>query len=181
MEKLGIQLLMAAVTAFAGVIVYVGGQLTVKLIIEPIQALRHLMGEISISVESYRSLSLSSVKAFERQMGDLFEGTAPDFPARARADAAAIRHQEQLFDAADTLHGQACELRGIAATIPKYRRWAARGIVPKQEDLIAATRSLEALSVALLTDPPPTDRSEHAKNVVDKLNLWANVYSNPSK
>ena len=119
MDDLTKIILTSSLTVIGGVFVYVVGQLLGKFIIEPVQALKALLGEIQYSLVFHAQPILTPV-------GD-----------RERED-----------EAQKTLRKLSCDLRSKVGAIPFYGVWSAIsfGFLPPRENVYKASIQLMGLS-----------------------------------
>lgn len=112
-------LLTASATTLGAVLVFVTSQLLGKLVIEPIQDLKKLLGEIRYALVFHAQAILTPV-------GN-------------------IAAEEE---AAKVLRKLACDLRSKVGSIPYYEHWAkcSRGFLPIQGDALEASKLLIGLS-----------------------------------
>lgn len=119
MDDLAKILLTAAATAFAGMIVFVASQLLGKLVIEPIQDFKKLLGEIRYALVFHEQAALTPGGKTEKE-----------------------------DEAATAFRKLACDLRSKISAVPLYDRWArmSEGFLPKRQDVIDASVCLMGLS-----------------------------------
>lgn len=119
MDDLSKILLTSSATALGAVFVFVASQLLGKLVIEPIQDLKKLLGEIRYALVFHAQAILTPV-------GNV---AAED-------------------EAAKTLRKLACDLRSKVGSVPYYEHWAkcSRGFLPTQKDALEASKLLIGLS-----------------------------------
>ena len=119
MDDLTKILLTSSATALGAVLVFVASQLLGKLVIEPIQDMKKLLGEIRYALVFH-------AQAIFTPVGD-----------RAGED-----------EAAKSLRKLSCDLRSKVGSIPFYDYWAtrSRGFLPHRQDAMAASKQLMGLS-----------------------------------
>ena len=112
-------LLTSFFTTFGAVLVFVASQLLGKLVIEPVQDLKKLLGEIRYSL--------------------VFHAQAISTP---------VGNIEAENEAAKALRRLACELRSKVGAVPYYEFWASHshGFLPSRNDALEATKLLIGLS-----------------------------------
>jgi hypothetical protein len=112
-------LLTSSLTALGAVLVFVIGQLLAKLVIEPVQDLKKVLGEIQHALIYHAQAALTPVG---------------DRPAED--------------EAAKAFRKLACDLRSKVGAIPFYAFWAniSRGFLPKLLASLEASRNLIGLS-----------------------------------
>lgn len=112
-------LLTSSLTAIAAIAVFVASQLLGKLVIEPVQDLKKLLGEI-------RHALVFHAQAVYTPVGD-----------RVGED-----------KAAEAFRKLACDLRSKVGSVPFYDRWAgvSRGFLPARKDAFEASQNLIGLS-----------------------------------
>lgn len=119
MEDLTKILLTSSLTAVGAIAVFVTSQILGKLVIEPIQDVKKLLGEIRYALVFHAQAIMTPV-------GD-----------RAGED-----------KASEVLRKLACDLRSKIGAVPFYDRWAAmsRGFLPTQANAFEASKHLIGLS-----------------------------------
>lgn len=119
MDDLTKILLTSSLTVVGAIIVFVTSQLLAKLVIEPIQDLKRLLGEIRYALVFHAQAVFTPV-------GD-----------RAGED-----------KAAESFRKLACDLRSKLGSVPFYSRWAtvSKGFLPARQDAFDASKELIGLS-----------------------------------
>jgi hypothetical protein len=119
MSELTKILLTSSATALGAILVFVASQLLGKLVIEPVQDLKRLLGEIRYALVFH-------AQAISTPVGDT---TSED-------------------EAAKVLRKLACDLRSKIGAVPKYDFWAShsRGFLPLRTDAVEASKLLMGLS-----------------------------------
>ncbi|MCW5649876.1 MAG: hypothetical protein KIS62_09035 [Ramlibacter sp.] len=112
-------LLTSSLTAIGAILVFVASQILGKLVIEPVQDVKKLLGEIRYALVFHAQAILTLV-------GD-----------RERED-----------KAAEALRKLACDLRSRIGSVPFYDKWAtlSRGFLPRRDNAIEASKYLMGLS-----------------------------------
>ena len=105
-------------TVFAGVAVFVLGQIVLKLVIDPVQQLKRTIGEVSFALAFYANVY-----------------TNPGIP------------KPELMDEASTkLRQLACQVAADLRVIPLYRHVRLLFALPSYENILSAQASLIGLS-----------------------------------
>jgi hypothetical protein len=129
-------------TILSGVTVYVLGQVFVKFVIDPIQNLYKLIGEVGHSLIYYANLYSNT------QMCD----------------------KSQLQEAHDTLRRQSCQLFSSAYAIPGYGLWARLRLLPPYYDAQEAVGQLIGLSNGCLdTSNLAAERNSKRRRMLEQL------------
>ena len=125
MDDLTKILLTSSLTAIGAVLVFVVSQLLGKLVIEPVQDLKKLLGEIRYSLVFH-----------------------------AQAIMTPVGNREAEDHAAEVLRKLSCDLRSKVEAVPFYDRWAARshGFMPVRADAFEASKQLMGLSNSVHND-----------------------------
>ena len=122
------ELLIAGFTVALGYVVFVLGQFTQRLCIEPIQEQKRVIGEIAYLLDYYGNVASVAKKA----------GLAEE----------ASRELRRL----------AAELRSTLRTVLGYRFFAFLGVVEKKDDVITATTELKGVSLSMRMNDNPAAR-----------------------
>ncbi|MCI0439378.1 MAG: hypothetical protein L0177_09635 [Chloroflexi bacterium] len=122
--------LTSVLTAFGGILVITIGQLTIKLLIEPIHELRELIGEIDFALIYYSNVYTSPVTSFN----DLDS-----------------EHGKRAIEASKTFREQAGKLRAKARQITWYRLPRLLNWVPPRSDIFEASNGLIGISNGVFT------------------------------
>ena len=133
-------------TVLSGVLIYILGQITMKLVIEPILDLRKLRGEIADALFFYANIY------FNPQI------SAP----------------EETQAAGKAFRQQASQLMARSFAIPGYWVWSLFCLVPKQLDVTEASRLLTGLSNGVLEPHDAKsgdDNQKRAKRIKELLKL----------
>ena len=119
MDDLTKILVTAALTTLGAIVVFVASQLLGKLVVEPVQDLKKLLGEIRYALVFHAQAAMTPV-------GD-----------RAGEDEASLVFRKL-----------ACDLRSKIGSVPFYNWWArkSRGFLPKKEEAFEASKCLIGLS-----------------------------------
>jgi hypothetical protein len=136
------EVLTAALTVFAGFVVFVGGQIVQRFLLEPIQEQRRVIGEIAYVL--------------------LYHGNVGRFVP--------FESQQSRDDTAATLRRLAAELRTTRATIPAYRQLEKTPWVVKTENVITASSSLVGWSNSVIGGTEDT-LSQHKDAVRESLGI----------
>jgi hypothetical protein len=112
-------LLTSSLTALGAMVVFVASQIVGKLVIEPVQDLKKLLGEIQFALIFHAQAALTPV-------GD----------------------RDAEDKAAEAFRKLACDLRWRVAGVPFYDFWAklSRGFLPKRQNRVDASKNLIGLS-----------------------------------
>jgi hypothetical protein len=136
----------AFVTAFLAVLVFVATQSFLKLVLEPIQEQKRLIGEVAHALlfyaNSYYPFRLESVDA---------------------------RTIEELNETRKALRGLSGRLQASLWTVPFYGWLTWLGMVPKKEDVLEAATQLVGWSNSLYGDGK--DHVRRRRIIADKLGI----------
>lgn len=143
MDDLTIILLTSSLTVLGGVFVFVVGQLLGKFVIEPVQDLKKLLGEIRFALVFHAQAILTPV-------GD-----------RARED-----------EAQKTLRKLSCDLRSKVGAIPFYGVWStiSCGFLPPKENAFKASTQLIGLSNSMHQSDRSDKNDARVSNIEKLLN-----------
>lgn len=130
------------VTVFGGVLVYVGGQVSVKFFIEPIHDLRSHIGAISHALVYY---------------SDLYTNTGEDKEERRERVSKHFRTHAAL-------------LRAKGNAVPLYGLWAKRGVIPSRKSIVTASANLIGISKVVL-DGGLSETEQMARAVENELKI----------
>ena len=137
----------------AGVIIYVAGQIIVKIVIDPVQELKRVIAEIAFKLiyysHVYRVTSSGDAEASEEE-------------AQKRVDS------EKLEQAADEYRKLASMLNAAYRLVPFYSLTKLIFFLPKETDIIEARNSLLEMSEEIFAAPKSFVISERRK-VIEKL------------
>jgi hypothetical protein len=141
MDDLSKILLTSSATALSAVFVFVASQLLGKLVIEPIQDLKRLLGEIRYALVFH-------AQAISTPVGNV---AAED-------------------EAAKALRKLACELRSKVGSVPYYDCWASRskGFLPTRSNTMEASKLLIGLSNSV-HQPNRSDKNAVRITKIEKL------------
>lgn len=130
--SMGQMLLQAAITVFAGVLVYIVGKIIERAFLEPLNEQRRLITDIAASLVLY---------------GNLYTNVETDITKLP--DAA----RQALIDAQQTMRRQAAQLDAHNRTIPWYRCWSFLRLAPPRDKVLRAASDLIGIS----NGTPPRD------------------------
>ena len=144
------------VTALLAVVVFVLTQSFLKLVLEPIQEQRRLIGEVASALTVYE-------KSFTLRV-EPSEGTFGAEPMRFGAT------KEEVVEADKALRELAGRLRGSLWTVPAYDMFAFLHLVPKLVDVVVAANELHMWYSQL---PQPVNEHQAARirecrNIISK-------------
>lgn len=141
MDDLTKILLTSSLTVIGGVLVFVVGQLLGKFVIEPVQELKKLLGEIRFALVFHAQAILTPV-------GD-----------KAGED-----------EAQKALRKLSCDLRSKTSAIPFYRGWSmiSRGFLPRKENALEASKQLMGLSNSV-HQPDRSDKNAARISKIERL------------
>ena len=134
-------------TVLTGTLIYVSGQVIVKLVIDPVQELKKTIGQISHSL-----VELANVIA------------NPGVPK-----------EEVISDASKQLRNLSSQLHGHLYLIPKYSITTRIFKLPKKNELLEASDSLRSLSNSLY-DARNEKVYEHNAKQVEKICKALSIY-----
>jgi hypothetical protein len=145
---------MSAITAAAvALIFFVITQGILKLIIEPIQELRRLVGEVAHALEYY-------------------DDAHPDDAVLQRAEEEWLkRHREYLREARKAIHDLGGRLQASLWTIPVYDIFGFCAVIPKRQNVLDASRELRGWSKGLEGGDASSRADSHRKIVAQKLDI----------
>lgn len=132
-------------TVFSGVLVFSIGQIFLKLVLEPVQELHKIRGEIADTLIFYANVSI-------RYTG---------IP------------QDQLDKASTTYRERASQLLARAHLVRGYDRWAVILKIPKRQAIVTASKALIGLSNNVFDTGLEATRikEEYRREVCHSLNL----------
>jgi hypothetical protein len=144
------------VTALGAVLVFVITQSFLKLVLEPVQEQRRLIGEVASALTVYEKSFMLRVEPSEGTFGAksmLFGAT-----------------KEEAMEADKALRGLAGRLRGSLWTVPAYDMFAFLRLVPKLVDVVVAANELQMWYSQL---PQPVNEHQAARirecrNIISK-------------
>lgn len=133
MDDLTKILLTSALTATGAVVVFVASQILGKLVIEPVQDVKKLLGEIRYALVFHAQAILTPVG---------------DPAAEDRA--------------AEALRKLSCDLRSKIGSVPFYDNWArvSKGFLPRRQNAIEAAKELMGLSNSVHEAPRPASNGK---------------------
>lgn len=128
-------------TIFAGVAVFVLGQIIIRVVIDPLQKLLDTLGKVSYSILFYSNVTPG------------------------------IMSHEDVEEATKTLRGLASDIYSLVNTVPMYNLWFYTGILKvSKEDLIQVPRELVAYSNIVRISPKKyKGRASEQKTIQDTL------------
>lgn len=138
MDDLTKILLTASLTAIGAVVVFVVSQILGKLVIEPIQDVKKILGEIRYALVFHAQAILTPV-------GD----------------------REGEDRAAEALRKLSCDLRSKIGSVPFYDRWAyvSRGFMPRRANAREAAKHLMGLSNSVYESPRPESNGKRISKI----------------
>ena len=144
MDDLTKILLTSSLTAIGAVVVFVASQILGKLVIEPVQEVKKLLGEIRHALVFHAPAILTPV-------GD-----------RAGEDRAA-----------EALRKLSCDLRSKIGSVPFYDKWArvSKGFLPRQSDAREAAKQLLGLSNSVHSSPRPDSNGARIAKIARLLSF----------
>lgn len=137
-----------ALTAVAGVGVFVLGQIIQRIFIESIQEQRRIVGRIAHAVTYYANMTYPI-------------GIDPD----------QLASPALATDAMKVVRGLASDLRATLTTIPMYPLMRVLGLVWSRDNVVKASSELIGMSNSFTTYTPGTDRQTTVDNIVRLLRL----------
>ncbi len=147
MDDLAKILLTSSLTIFGAVLIFVVGQLLGKFVIEPVQDLKRLLGEIRFEL--------------------IFHAQAIFTPAGDKASE---------DEAQKILRKAACTLRSRIEVIPCYHWWSiiSHGFLPHKENALEASKLLMGLSNSV-HQPNRSDKNVARVEKIDRLLNYESV------
>lgn len=141
MDDLTKILLTSSLTVFGAVLVFVIGQLLGKFVIEPIQDLKRLLGEIRFSLVFH-----------------------------AQAILTPVGNKESEDEAQKILRKASCDLRSRIGVIPFYNWWSklSRGFLPRKDNALEASKLLMGLSNSV-HQPDRSDKNAARVTKIERL------------
>ncbi len=133
-------------TVFSGVIIYVLGQLIVKLLIDPVQEMNKTIGQISHSLIEYANVIANP----------------------------GISSKEVMHQTSQHLRQLSSQLQAHLYLIPKYDKTAKTFHLPVRGKILAASGSLIALSNSVFStsDGIHKHNAQRVENVCDSLGIY---------
>jgi hypothetical protein len=141
-------------TAFLAVMVFVLTQAFLKMVLEPIQAQRELIGEVAHALLFYANV----IAEFE----------VPESIAGGRGMKIGAE-REEVEETRKALRGLAGRLRASLWTVPFYDSLARFGWVPSRENVIEASTQLVGWSNSLRRDDDVRDKRREI--IADRLGI----------
>jgi hypothetical protein len=145
----------AALTVFAGFVVFVLGQIVQRFVLEPIQEQRRVIGEIAHALLFYANVHYEdSVEEYEKMS------------------------EQRILDLEETrktLRGLAGRLQTSLWTVPAYDALARVGWVRKKDDVLVASKNLVGWSNSLYSDRLSESRDRRRRNIADVLGISEKV------
>jgi hypothetical protein len=140
----------------AGVIIYVAGQIIVKIVIDPVQELKRVIADIAFKLIHYSHVYRIAPS------GDV------DAPAE---EAQKIVDPERLEEAADEYRKLASMLNAGYRLVPFYAIAKLVFFLPKEADIIDARNELIDMSEEIFAAPKSFVISERRKSIERKLKV----------
>ena len=147
-------MLTAIITALLAVVIFVLTQSFLKLVLEPIQAQRELVGEVAYALLFYANV--------------VAEFDVPEEIAGGKGMKIGME-REEVEETRKALRGLAGRLRASLWTIPFYDTLARMGWVRSKQEVIEASTQLVGWSNSLLRDDDYRDKRR--KIVADRLGI----------
>ena len=138
----------------AGVIIYVLGEIIVKIVIDPVQELKRVIAEIAFKLIHY---------------SHVFKLASSDEPGGEAAGEAIGR--EKLEEAADEYRRLASMLNAAYRLVPFYPLTKLMFFLPKEADIIEARNSLLEMSEEIFAAPKSFVISERRKSIQKLLKV----------
>lgn len=150
-------LLTSALTVLLGFVVFVGGQIVQRFLLEPLQEQRRVIGEIAHALVYYDNAYLDD---------KLIENASEEW---------LYLHKEYLSEASKAIRDLAGRLWGTLWSIPYYTAFAHFGWVPKWNDGVAAVNELRGWANGMEGGDAGT-RTKHRREVIaQKLGIEGEV------
>jgi hypothetical protein len=145
----------AALTVFAGFVVFVLGQIVQRFVLEPIQEQRKVIGEIAHALLFYANVyRVPEAEEYERMSKERI------------AD---------LEEARKTLRGFAGRLHTSLWNIPAYDTLARMGRVPKKADILTASKELVGWSNMVYGSGPSESVEKRRRVIANALGISEKV------
>jgi hypothetical protein len=140
----------------AGVIIYVAGQIIVKIVIDPVQELKRVIADIAFKLIYYSHVYRVASSGDEAAPGqEAQKGVGP----------------EKLEQVADEYRKLASQLNAGYRLVPFYALAKLLFFLPKESDLIAARNELLQMSEEIFAAPKSFVISEKRKSIEKKLKV----------
>jgi len=140
----------------AGVIIYVAGQIIVKLVIDPVQELKRVIADIAFKLIYYSHVYRIAPSGEEDASGE---------EEQRRVD------PEKLEQAADEYRKLASMLNAGYRLVPFYAIAKLLFFLPKQADIIEARNELLEMSEEIFAAPKSFVISERRKSIEKRLKV----------
>jgi hypothetical protein len=145
----------AALTVFAGFVVFVAGQSVQRFVLEPVQEQRKVIGEIAYALLFYANVyRIEEIEEYEK-LGE--------------------QRVVELEEARKSLRGLAGRLQTSLWTVPAYDALARMGWVRKKEEVLTASRELVGWSNNLYSDRTSAQRDRRRTIIAEVLGITQKV------
>jgi hypothetical protein len=138
----------------AGIIIYVVGEIIVKIVIDPVQELKRVIADIAFKLIHYSHVY--KISASEEPSGDAAEKTID---------------RQKLEQAADEYRKLASLLNAAYRLVPFYALARIVFFLPKEADIIDARNALLEMSEEIFAAPKSFVISERRKSIEKKLKV----------
>ena len=139
----------------AGVIIYVIGEIIVKIVIDPVQELKRVIAEIAFKLVHYSHVF--KLAPAEKTTGETVRETV---------------NQEKLEEAADEYRKLASMLNAGYRLVPFYPITKLLFFLPKEADIINARNALLEMSEEIFAAPKSFVISERRKSIQKMLRVF---------
>jgi len=161
----------SGLTILGGIIIFVGGQILTKFIIEPFYEQSKLIGEIANSLIYYANVGAGVEPHYFQQLQNLSKQDNLEVTARKlmveRYEDLIRNESKQLGEATIVLRQQASQLMGRTNAIPFYGLWVVLsfGFLPTRKYVIEASQELIGLS------NDPSKSTDRARKIAKYLRI----------
>ena len=140
----------------AGVIIFVAGQIMVKIVIDPVQELKRVIADIAFKLIHYSHVYRIAPSGEEDASG---------------AESQTTVDPEKLEEAAEEYRKLASMLNAGYRLVPFYAMARLLFLLPKESDIIDARNELIEMSEEIFAAPKSFVISEHRKSIGRKLKV----------
>ena len=151
------------VAAVLAILVFLLTQSFLKLVLEPVQEQRRLIGEVAHALLYYANVMPAESVRVNDALGErtVTVGAGP----------------EELDEARKALRELAGRLRATLWSVPFYDALALAGVVPKLSDVLEASAALVGWSNSVSSRDRDRDTEERRRVIADRLGISARIGS----